>query len=1664
MNWKTIRIFISSTFSDMHAERDHLVRFVFPELKDKCRRLHVHLIDVDLRWGVTEKDAQEGKALDICLDEIDSCRPYFIGLLGQRYGYVPTGHHYSITAQEIFHGVLHNELPKQVVDLSNIIEGKFEGKRLSNEQINTLKNCYNLQDRKYVLKENISPEDKEIIRSVFEQYASYQKDRSFFFFRKESLTGQLAGNNIKDFFEDRQENKDKLEALKQEIVKEGLPHIEYDTIQKFGELVRDTLWGHIEKEIGEAPEVEKDWLTQEQELHELFMADRTRRFVGRRDLLDRMHAFCRGDSRIAQASATLESNIMLITGEPGCGKSSLMARFTEEFMREHPDVIVIPHFVGASPNSTSLRLMLKRLCLRLNLIIKSNEEVPEDIKELLKVFHDILKKAAGQNKILFIIDAVNQFEKTDNAHSMYWLPQDLPENVRLVISTLAGDAHDALMRRMVKPVEEIVYGLTPSEIEELVRCYLKEVRHEKFPTPEVEDTFFRKIRAGNPLYILIALEELRIFGQYKDLACRVAELPESVSELFDQVLKRIENDFNPSLVKDMLSYIACGRYGMTAEELQTLLKGHAPKIAAEAEATKLPDMLWARLHRSFSSYLFERSGVIDFFHGQLKEAVGKRYFCEETERHKVHKIIADYFETRWQEPYIRALDELPHQLTKAEDWDGVERVLTDLMFIEAKCKARMTYELLIDYNYTLEVLPEAQEEMALWKAGEERIMQYTKEIITYARQWSEARDNYIQYPTRYPMPRKEEIPLPKIVPSVRPWTEEEITANTEKIITAPSRLDRIRAFTQFVNSEAHNFYRFSSQPMFCIQQAYNYANSGPIIGAASALFNKGFKEILLLTSPVSSTGYNPYNALLQTFEGHTNSVSSVYLAPDGNIAMSGAVDHTIRLWELSTGRCLQAIDVGSWVRHLCMTYDKKFIVMATYNSVQIWDINAEEALCTLKGHTGFVLCVCVTPDGNTVVSGGQDKTIRVWNINRRDSSFVLKGHTGEVYSICITPDGNTVVSGSADGTVRAWDLNRRDSSFVLKGHTGEVHSVCITPDGNTVVSGSADGTIRVWDLKTKVCRFTLKEHSGQIFGVATTPDGCFATSVGNDHTLKVWDITTGRSIRTFTGHTDLLKSVSIVLDGKIALSGGFDKTVRVWDITRGTCPSTSIGFTGWVTDICVSPDNNIAVSCGDYIRLWDATTGQQLKILCDRTESVHITPDGNNIVTESKSDSLKVWDLKTGNCCCIFKEYKSAYSVYITATSIAILATPITLEVIDLVSGQRLYTINNDFQNKSSYNLSSKKDEHIVMTLDEKVAITWKPDDKYLHIWDVAMKHYIYFIDNNNTNYKSYIEIVNVCITPDGKMILTASNHEVKLWDLYTGECLCNFQGFKGDITCIVLTPDGRTIIAGISDNSNAFIAGTKNNNIIVWEITESQCKLELKGHTDTIRNIRVTPDCNKVVSFSDDKTIRLWRLDDGKCISVLPVPGRPTCLFKIGPNGNFVCGTQLGQVLFNSIYNLDLDMPIVNAVRKWIFGKHGEGRWDDMITATCTYCGIIFSLDQEVVNIIDNISQKNHLSPDQSPILELPDEAWEDPRLLSDCPHCHKPLRFNPFIVDNSKTEYSSQNSGDRRRETETEEQPNNRIQETEFRSQNGGHKAEFKMNEARGGRKKRWWEIWEK
>jgi hypothetical protein len=118
---RVIRVFVSSTFRDMHAERDGLIKNIFPQLRKLCAERAVTWTEVDLRWGITDVQSAENRMLPLCFAEIERCRGWFIGLLGERYSSAPESmpadlleaHPWlsshlqrSVTELEILHGVL----------------------------------------------------------------------------------------------------------------------------------------------------------------------------------------------------------------------------------------------------------------------------------------------------------------------------------------------------------------------------------------------------------------------------------------------------------------------------------------------------------------------------------------------------------------------------------------------------------------------------------------------------------------------------------------------------------------------------------------------------------------------------------------------------------------------------------------------------------------------------------------------------------------------------------------------------------------------------------------------------------------------------------------------------------------------------------------------------------------------------------------------------------------------------------------------------------------------------------------------------------------------------------------------------------------------------------------------------------------------------------------------------------------------------------------------------------------------------------------------------------------------------------------------------------------------------------------------------------------------
>jgi len=227
--------------------------------------------------------------------------------------------------------------------------------------------------------------------------------------------------------------------------------------------------------------------------------------------------------------------------------------------------------------------------------------------------------------------------------------------------------------------------------------------------------------------------------------------------------------------------------------------------------------------------------------------------------------------------------------------------------------------------------------------------------------------------------------------------------------------------------------------------------------------------------PLTGSLMPPGGPLIRTLTGHSSGVNAVSVTQDGKYAVSASNDHTLKVWDLKTGKEVH----------------------------------------TLTGHSSGVIAVSVTQDGKYVVSASDDHTLKVWDLKTGKEVHTLTGHSLRVIAFSVTQDGKYAVSASDDRTLKVWDLKTGKEVHTLTGHSSGVRAVSVTQDGKYVVSASDDNTLKVWDLKTGKEVHTLTGHSSGVRAVSVTQDGKYAVSASYDRTLKVWDLKTGKGVAAF---------------------------------------------------------------------------------------------------------------------------------------------------------------------------------------------------------------------------------------------------------------------------------------------------------------------------------------------------------------------------------------------------------------------------------------------------------------------------------------------------------------------------------------------------------------------
>jgi guanine nucleotide-binding protein subunit beta-2-like 1 protein len=235
-----------------------------------------------------------------------------------------------------------------------------------------------------------------------------------------------------------------------------------------------------------------------------------------------------------------------------------------------------------------------------------------------------------------------------------------------------------------------------------------------------------------------------------------------------------------------------------------------------------------------------------------------------------------------------------------------------------------------------------------------------------------------------------------------------------------------------------------------------------------------------LTHSGSADGDESFGYARRALTGHSHFVSDVVISSDGQFALSGSWDGTLRLWEINTGKTTRRF-VGHEkdVLSVAFSVDNRQIVSGSRDkSIKLWNTLGEckytIASSESDGHSEWVSCVRFSPSQSVplIVSCGWDRLVKVWSLTNCKLRNDLVGHTGYLNTVCVSPDGSLCASGGKDGTAMLWDLNEGKRLYSLDA--GEIiHSLCFSPNRYWLCAAT-DDSIKIWDLESKVVVDTLR--------------------------------------------------------------------------------------------------------------------------------------------------------------------------------------------------------------------------------------------------------------------------------------------------------------------------------------------------------------------------------------------------------------------------------------------------------------------------------------------------------------------------------------------------------------------------------------------------------------
>jgi WD40 repeat protein len=509
----------------------------------------------------------------------------------------------------------------------------------------------------------------------------------------------------------------------------------------------------------------------------------------------------------------------------------------------------------------------------------------------------------------------------------------------------------------------------------------------------------------------------------------------------------------------------------------------------------------------------------------------------------------------------------------------------------------------------------------------------------------------------------------------------------------------------------------------------------------------------------------------------------------------------------------------------------------------------------LSGHIGRVSGVAYSPDGQQIVTGGDDGPARVWDAFSGRERLRLSDQATGVFTVAFSPDAERIITAGRDSTARVYDSRSGAELLTLAGHTDIVIGVAFSHDNRRIATASYDNTAAVWDAHSGQKLLTLDGHTAGLEFVVFSPDDAMIATASGDKTARVWNAATGEHLLTLggpDGHSDWVNHVAWSPDGALLATVANDRSLKIWDAASGALlASESEVGSDFVEGVAFGWDGRLATASRDgQVKVWQQVGEQDWQTVLtlaghtDRVWSVAFSPDGERLVSASSDGTARVWDVSD-------ELYAQQYVHDGAVTGIAFsgdsahLATTSRAEnvvrVWSVVSGKREWQLPIETQPVNEMRLNHD---------GSRLATREGPSD--IRLWEVGgdlAAHTPATVTQTSQQYDT------IQFTADGGQLLVVNPQapeRIQRWDvsakrLVVADDIAGLE--KITPTLLSVSPDGSQF------------AVVASNTLQVWDMDGAAPAFQ-ESLIDAVR-LLFGPDSRRVAALAGRHEIKVWSVSD---------------------------------------------------------------------------------------------------------------------------------------------------------------------------------------------------------